>query len=97
MNVRSCDLSGCNVCFLPIVSAFVKKIGVVEEVGQLRGRQGDVGPGHMVLALILDTLSGRSENAYTVVRGGKFMWHLPCPWLDTTKLFLDEGQAILID
>ena len=25
------------------------------------------------------------------------MWHWPFPWLDTTKLFLDEGQAILID
>ena len=25
------------------------------------------------------------------------MWHRPFPWLDTTKLFLGEGQAILVD
>ncbi|MGP8282646.1 MAG: hypothetical protein ACLQT6_08035 [Desulfomonilaceae bacterium] len=97
MNIRSCDLSGCNVCFLTIASAFVKKIGVVEEVDQLRGSQGDVSLGHVVLALIMDILSGRSEKAYAVVGGGKFMWYRPCPWLDTTKLFLDRGQAILID
>ncbi len=60
MDIRSCDLSGCNVSFLPIVSAFVKKIGVVEEVDRLCESQSDVNPGHMVLALILDTLSGRS-------------------------------------
>ncbi len=32
-----------------------------------------------------------------MVGGGKFMWHRPFPWLDTTKLFLGEGQAVLID
>lgn len=25
------------------------------------------------------------------------MWHRPFPWLDTTKLSLGEGQAILVD
>lgn len=60
MDIRSLNLSGCNVSFLPIVSAFVKKIGVVEEIDLLCGSQSDVSPGHMVLALILDTLSGRS-------------------------------------
>lgn len=60
MDIRSLGLSGCNVSFLPIVSAFVKKIGVVQEVDRLCGSQSDVSPGHVVLALILDTLSGRS-------------------------------------
>lgn len=60
MDIRSSNLSGCDVGFLPIVSAFVKKIGMVEEVDRLCGNQTDVSPGKMVLALILDTLSGRS-------------------------------------
>lgn len=60
MDIRSINLSGCDVGFLPIVSAFVKKIGMVEEVNRLCGNQTDVSPGQMVLALILDTLSGRS-------------------------------------
>ena len=60
MDIQSLGLSGCNVSFLPIVSAFVKKIGLVEEIDRLCGSQSDVSSGHMVLALILDTLSGRS-------------------------------------
>jgi hypothetical protein len=31
MDIRSLGLNGCNVSFLPIVSAFAKKIGLVEE------------------------------------------------------------------
>lgn len=60
MDIRSCDLSGCNLSFLTIVSAFVKKMLVVQEVDRLCGSQSDVSPRHVVSALILDTLSGRS-------------------------------------
>lgn len=74
MNIRSCDMSGCNVCFLPIATAFVKKIGVVEEVDQLRGSQGDVSPGHMVLALILDTLSESERKS--LYRGRRWQVHV---------------------
>lgn len=60
MDIRLYDLSVCNVSFLPIFSAFVKKIGVLEEVDRLCGSQSDISHGHMMLALILDTLSGRT-------------------------------------
>jgi hypothetical protein len=36
MDLRSCNLSGCAVSFLPIVSVFIRKIGVVEEVDKLQ-------------------------------------------------------------
>jgi transposase len=50
-----------DVSFLPIVAAYVKKLGIVETVNRLcPDAQSDVTPGHMVAAMILDTLSGRS-------------------------------------
>ena len=52
MDIRSSNLSGCDVGFLTIVSAFVKKIGIVEEVDRLCDSQTDVSPGQMVLALM---------------------------------------------
>ena len=54
------NLSGCDVSFLPIVGAFVKKIGILEEVDRLCGGHSDVSAGLMVEAMVLDTLSGRS-------------------------------------
>ncbi len=48
MDLRSCNLSGCGVSFLPIVSAFVWKIGFVEEVDRLCGAQSDVSQVRMV-------------------------------------------------
>ena len=60
MDVQSLNLQASDVRFLPIVSAFVNKIGVVEEVNRLCPSEAEVSPGHVVLALILDTLSGRS-------------------------------------
>jgi transposase len=53
-------LSYADMGFLPIVAAFVKKIGVAEEVDRLCTMESDVRPGVMVSAMILDTLSGRS-------------------------------------
>jgi len=49
------------VKFLPIIAAYVNKVGIVETVNRMCPTEGcDVSPGHMVAAMILDTLSGRS-------------------------------------
>lgn len=53
-------LSWSDVTFLPIVSAYVKKIGIVEEIDRLCNMESDVRPGHVVSLMIMDTLSGRS-------------------------------------
>lgn len=49
-----------DVKFLPLVSAYAKKIGLVEEIDRLLDCDMEVSPGRVVLALILDALSGRS-------------------------------------
>lgn len=49
-----------DVKFLPLVSAYAGKIGLVEEVDRLLACDMEVSPGRVVLALVLDTLSGRS-------------------------------------
>lgn len=59
MDVQSLDLQASDVRFLPIISAYVKKIGLVEEVNRLSPSDAEVSAGHVVMALILDTLSGR--------------------------------------
>jgi transposase len=60
MSVMPEILSYADVGFLPMVAAFVKKIGVAEEVDRLCSMESDVRPGVVVSAMILDTLSGRS-------------------------------------
>jgi transposase len=60
MDISFENLRGCDVNFLPIVAAFVKRIGISEEVNRLCGSQSDVSPGLLVEAMILDTLNGRS-------------------------------------
>jgi transposase len=45
---------------LPIVRAYVEKLGVVEVLDDLVESEMNVGPGVMFLGMILDTLSGRS-------------------------------------
>jgi len=60
MGVMPEILSHADVRFLPIVAAFVKKIGVAEEVDRLCVMESGVRPGLVVSAMILDTLSGRS-------------------------------------
>jgi transposase len=72
MDVESLNLRASDVRFLPIVSAFVKKIGVVDEINRLCPSEKDVSPGHVVMALILDTLSGRSP-LYRLERSFKGM------------------------
>jgi transposase len=54
------NLSGCDVSFLPIVGAFVKRIGIAEEVNRLCRSESDLSPGLVVEAMVLDTLAGRS-------------------------------------
>jgi len=49
-----------DVRFLPIVSAYAKKIGLVERIDALLDCEMEVSPGRIVLAMILDALSGRS-------------------------------------
>jgi len=53
-------IRACDVRFLPIVAAYARTLGVVEEVDRLCGSKRGVSNGQMVLALILDALSGRS-------------------------------------
>lgn len=54
------DFQICDVKFLPLVSAYAKKIGLVEEIDRLLDCDMEVSPGRVVLAMILDALSGRS-------------------------------------
>ncbi len=46
--------------FLPVVSAYAARIGLVEEIDRLLACDMEVSPGRIVLAMILDALSGRS-------------------------------------
>jgi transposase len=46
--------------FLPLVSAYAVRIGLVEEIDRLIACDMEVSPGRIVLAMILDALSGRS-------------------------------------
>jgi transposase len=46
--------------FLPIIAAYVNKLGIIETVNRMCPADGcDVSPGHMAAAMILDTLTGR--------------------------------------
>jgi hypothetical protein len=49
-----------NVGFLPIVSAYSARIGLADEIDRLLHCEMEVSPGRVVLAMILDALSGRS-------------------------------------
>lgn len=72
MDVQSLNLQASDVRFLPVVSAYVKKIGLVDEVNRLCPSDAEVSTGHVVMALILDTLSGRSP-LYRLERSFKGM------------------------
>lgn len=49
-----------NVKFLPIVKEYARRINLVETVNHMVGTQMDLQPGPVVLAMVLDSLSGRS-------------------------------------
>ena len=47
--------------FLPIIAAYVNRLGIVDAINRACPTEGcEVSPGHMVAAMILDTLSGRN-------------------------------------
>lgn len=54
------DLTYCDVGHLPIVKAFANKIGLVETFDTMVDSQMELSPGVCVLAMVLDTLSGRT-------------------------------------
>ena len=53
-------MRACDVKHLPIVSAYARTMGVVEDVDRLCGKERGVSAGCIILALMLDALSGRS-------------------------------------
>jgi len=46
--------------YLPAIAAYCRKLGVIELVNEIVPSQMNVSPGHIVQAMVLDTLSGRS-------------------------------------
>ena len=60
MPVRLEEILASDVSFLPIVAAYVKKLGIVDEVNRLCPTNSEVKSGQVVLSLILDTISRRS-------------------------------------
>jgi len=74
-------IRACDVRFLPIVSAYARTLGFVEEIDRLCGAKRGISYGQIVLALVLDALSGRSP-----------LFRLPDAFakLDT-ELLLGEG------
>lgn len=45
---------------LPIVKQYAKRINLVETINPLVGSQMDLSPGMAILAMVLDTISGRT-------------------------------------
>jgi len=60
LSIEPQDVRASDVSFLPIVAAYVKKLGIVDQVDRLCPAMTDVSAGKVVMALILDTLAGRS-------------------------------------
>lgn len=60
MSIEPQDVRASDVSFLPILAEYVKKLGIVHQVDRLCPTMSDVSAGQVVMALILDTLSGRS-------------------------------------
>jgi hypothetical protein len=65
-----------DVKYMPIVKAYAEKIGLVEVINRLVPSEVGVTPGHMVLAMILDTLTGRSplHHLKSFYRISSFFW-----------------------
>ena len=60
MEINCQEIRGADVKHLPIISAYASRIGLVEAIDGLLDCDMEVSPGRMVLAMILDSLSGRS-------------------------------------
>jgi len=54
------DMVSFRVDHLPVVTAFIRKIGIVETINSLVDSQRHTDPGTIVSAMILNTLCGRS-------------------------------------
>ena len=54
------NLTFCDVGHLPIVKDFAKKIKLVETLDAMVDSQMDLSPGVTILAMVIDTLSGRT-------------------------------------
>lgn len=54
------DIDGFTVQHLPIITAYAKKIGVVDVINTLVPTQMAIDAGRVILGMILDTLTGRS-------------------------------------
>ncbi len=53
-------ITATQVDHLPMIASYARRLGLVEIVNRLVPVEMDVGPGEIVLGLVLDTLSGRS-------------------------------------
>lgn len=60
MTVENEQIRICDAKFLPIVAAYAERIGLVEAIDSQLNCKMEVSPGRVVLAMILDALSGRS-------------------------------------
>jgi hypothetical protein len=60
MALHKAEIDVFRVEFVPIVAAYVQKLGLVEEIDRLLDCGMEVSRGKIVLAMILDALSGRS-------------------------------------
>ena len=60
MGAESEEIRVSQAGFLPVVSAYAARIGLVEEIDRLLHCEMEVSPGRVVLAMILDALTGRS-------------------------------------
>ena len=102
MNVSDEDVRISNVGFLPVVSAYATRIGLVEEIDRLLDCEMEVSPGRAVLAMILDALSGRSplcrlEQFFTDKNVGQLLGEEISPTKlndDTLGRVLDRISAV---
>jgi transposase len=54
------DVEVADVSYLPIISEYAFRIGLVEEIDRLVECEMEISPGRVALAMVLDALSGRS-------------------------------------
>jgi len=60
MKHEGIQIEAFEVNHLPIISAFAQRLGLVEEIDKRVKGEMEISPGRIVLAMLLDALSGRS-------------------------------------
>jgi len=60
MMERPDEIRASDVSFLPIIAWYVKRLGIVEVVHRLCPTKRGIPAGDVMLALIMDTITGRS-------------------------------------